>query len=50
NKDKLSSSGLVPYLRKLHSTQGHLVKPGGPLFENTISVTDPLIIKSTLSI
>ncbi|CAJ0839341.1 14545_t:CDS:2 [Entrophospora sp. SA101] len=49
-ENKLSSSGLVPYLRKLHSTQGHLVKPGGPLFENTISVTDPLIIKSTLSI
>ncbi|CAJ0840659.1 11337_t:CDS:2 [Entrophospora sp. SA101] len=51
NKDELSSSGgFIPYLRKLHSTQGHVVKPEGPLFENTISVTDPRIIKSTLSI
>ncbi|CAJ0871127.1 8253_t:CDS:2 [Entrophospora sp. SA101] len=45
-----SSGGFIPYLRKLHSTQGHVVKPEGPLFENTISVTDPRIIKSTLSI
>ncbi|CAH1767151.1 3506_t:CDS:2, partial [Entrophospora sp. SA101] len=50
NKDKISSSGLIPYLHKLHSTQGCVVKSGGPLFGNTISVTDPLIIKSTLSI
>src|SRR6266511_2510574 len=51
NKDELSSSGgFVPYLRKLHSIHGHVVKSGELPFENTISVTDPSIIKSTLSI